>query len=616
MDKLFVDPMSYGRNMSIPDLVALLKKASEKYYNTGKELIPDKIFDLLLDILKDRSPDNKFLKTVGTPVKSTEKVKLPYYMGSMDKLKESTKIAKWFDKHQSPYVTSYKMDGISCLLICSHSTQKIYTRGDGTNGQNISLLLPHLQMPFITDELVVRGELIIKIENYKLFSTQYDNPRALVAGVVNSKEINKKLLAYIDFIAYEIIEPVLKPSEQFSILEEYGFVVAPWKIYSELDFYRLEKLMKKAKKYDYEVDGIIVTEDIIHKRNTKDNPSYSFAFKMMGDTAQTVVQEVEWNVSKDGRLIPRIRIEPIKLGGVIITYTSGFNARYIKDNKIGKGAEVLMVRSGDVIPFILEIISPAKADMPPKDSYEWQDDVHIKTTDEYNDDVQIKLLTKFVKTVGMEHIGEGVITKLFNNGINTVPALLSVTIDELLDVECIQARMAQKIYDSINSKLTMPLSVLMDASNQFGNGFGERKLKKIIDEIPKIKDMIISKKIDSNLSDKIIALDGFNELTSGYFIERLPNFIKFFHEVKQYITLETVKSRKTTGKFAGKSIVFSGFRNKEWQKIIEDNGGTVKSTVSANTDILVYSDTTSAKYIKAQELGINMMSEKEFSELI
>ena len=112
--------------------------------------------------------------------------------------------------------------------------------------------------------------------------------------------------------------------------------------------------------YNYEMDGVIVTHNKLYKRTNK-NPEYAFAFKMVlsDQTAETFVVDVIWSPSKDGYLKPRIRVDPVQVGGVTIEYTTGFNGAFIRDNKIGIGAKVKLIRSGDVIPYIEEVIDPA-----------------------------------------------------------------------------------------------------------------------------------------------------------------------------------------------------------------------------------------------------------------
>ena len=135
-----------------------------------------------------------------------------------------------------------------------------------------------------------------------------------------------------------------------------------------------ELLIEWRDLYDYEIDGVICSNDESYPRKSG-NPEHAFAFKMvLGDqVAEAKVVDVIWTPSKDGYLKPRVQIEPITLGGVKIEFATGFNAKFIEDNRIGVGAIVRLVRSGDVIPHILAVVVPASQAQMPNVSYEWND---------------------------------------------------------------------------------------------------------------------------------------------------------------------------------------------------------------------------------------------------
>ncbi len=150
-------------------------------------------------------------------------------MGSMDKIKtESKLIANWTKLYKGPYVISDKLDGISCLLTLSDGNISLYTRGDGSYGQNITHLLDLVNIntdglyEIDADEIAIRGELIMSKSNFKKFEKEMSNARNMVAGIVNSKKesVNKKYATNVDFIAYEIIEPKYKPSDQMKVLKK------------------------------------------------------------------------------------------------------------------------------------------------------------------------------------------------------------------------------------------------------------------------------------------------------------------------------------------------------------------------------------------------------------
>ena len=177
----------------------------------------------------------------------------------------------------------------------------------------------------------------------------------------------------MDFVAYEVIRPRLKPSEQMAFLEEHQFKTIKYKVHKDITNEELSKILVDWRNnYKYQNDGLIVADDKIYLR-WKKNPKHAFAFKMVlsDQKAEAKVLEVIWTPSKDGFLKPKVRIEPIDIGGVTIEYATAFNAAFVEKNKIGMGALIEMVRSGDVIPHILKVITPARQAQMPAGNYKW-----------------------------------------------------------------------------------------------------------------------------------------------------------------------------------------------------------------------------------------------------
>lgn len=412
--------------LSIQDLESVIKIASDAYYNTDTPLISDSLYDVLVERLTELKPDAQILKNIGAPV-SNNKTILPYWMGSMNKIKADKKIiTTWTKKYTGPYVLSDKLDGISCLLTINNDNEiTLYTRGNGSEGRDITHLLSYINLDtakilqLIQDykgNIAVRGELIVSKKNFKKYQNIFANARSMAAGIVNSKpeSVKKDQAKKIDFIAYEIIEPEMKSSQQFKQLEKWGFYVAYNKIYKSINDTLLDDIFISRRNIsEYEIDGIIVTDDKIYKRNITGNPAYSFAFKGLTDTAFTKVIEVLWKPSKDGILIPRVHFVPVKLSQASLEYTTGFNGKYIIDNSIGVGAVIEIIRSGDVIPYIKSIKTPAKKTaLPTQYDYKW-DESHVNFVLKdisKNKTVIINRLTRFVKQIGVESLSEGIIT--------------------------------------------------------------------------------------------------------------------------------------------------------------------------------------------------------------
>ncbi|XWV24817.1 NAD-dependent DNA ligase [Tupanvirus deep ocean] len=615
--------------LSEQDLEKAITIAAESYYNSDVSLISDEIFDVLVEKLKQLNPKSKVFKQTGAPVKG-KKVKLPYWMGSMDKVKSDEKlIDNWIKTYKGPYLVSDKLDGISCLLTMNDGDITLYTRGDGTFGQNITHLLNLVNMSVddlydLPDkEIVIRGELIMTKDNFEKYADVMSNARNMVAGIVNSKKesVNKDYAADVDFVSYEVIVPNMKPLEQMKLLKKWGLNVVYYDIYNDISLSILDGILQKRKKKSvYEIDGIIVTDDNKHTRNLSGNPPYSFAYKGMTQTANVKVIEVLWRPSKDGFLVPRIHFEKVRLSQADLEYTTGFNAKFIVDNKIGPGAIITVVRSGDVIPYVMGVVKPAKKPALPEDyDFEWDDNnVNIILTNAADDEtVIIQRLTKFVRDIGVENLSEGIVARLVRAGYDTIPKIMSLTIDDFLDLEGFKETLATKLYNNLRDALeNMDLLTLMAASNIFGRGFGERKLKKILDNYPDIINKY-SKKTHTYWRNKLLDLEGFDTITVDSFLSALPTFQEFYDVVSEIVEVQPyINKVKKSGSFKGETVVFTGFRNKDWQKFIEAEGGKVSGSVSKNTTLLVYNDgeESSSKYLTAKKLGIKTISKSDFAK--
>lgn len=616
----------------------LLEYLDNKYYNTNKILISDQLYDYIKEYYeKNIIKSNK--KSIGASV-LRNKVKLPYYMGSLDKIKPSTSaFDKWINTYQGPYVLSCKLDGISGLLYKINNRVYLYTRGDGIEGQDISHLLEYLD---INDRKLIngdaiRGELIISKKNFIKISDVMSNARNAVTGIINSKIPNKEYLKLIDFVPYWTVYPELKSSDQLKYIESKNFIVkcVDYKIKKDITVDILsEYLLKYRKDYIYEIDGIVVIDDSkIYPLIQNQNPEYGFAFKQIltDQIAESIVIDVIWEISKDKYIKPKIKINTVELLGSMITYATAFNAKYIEDNKIGPGAIVKIIKSGDVIPHILEIIKPADTNFGkfPDIKYIWNetkiDIIAIDLNKDNLDKLMTKKLTYFFSSMNIDFMGEGTVNKFVINGYDDIWKILSANKVQLYNIDGLGKKSIDKIYESINQKTSnCNLYDIMSASQIFGRGFGSKKFKLIIDIYPNILE--IYKQTDKNhIIGLINNINGFDIKTSTKFVTHIDEFIEYlekFLNIKPNLLIKknTIKNiiDDKLSKYKNKTIVFTGFRDKDIEKKLEEVGAIIKNTVSSNTDILVTSDISSdsSKLVKARQLNITILLKEDFYKLI
>ena len=622
------DPITFITTYDSKLIFDIITYATDKYFN-NQPVISDVIYDFLYDMMKDFYPNEPALQKIGAKIKKI-KVKLPYFMGSMDKIKPTDQnvLNKWLKTYKGDYVYSDKLDGVSGLLI-KQETLKLFTRGDGIEGTDISHLIPYidtLKNIKLSESIAVRGELIMSKANFIKYEDKMANARNMVSGIVNSKKIDPKIVSDIDFVVYELINPWNKiQSEQWKILTELDFKVVPNGKIIDIEFNKLSEILIKRKELsEYEIDGIIVSNNILSDRSIEGNPDYAFAFKdtNLSDKAEVEVLDIEWNISKDKYIKPILKIVPTKLSGVVISNITAYNAKYIVDNKLGPGSIIEIIRSGDVIPKVQKIIKSTKAKLPDID-FEWTSTgVDIIAT-EGGIEQQIKELTFFFKKLNIANIDESTVKKMLDVEINSIEEILKINKEKLHEIEGFKDKMVDKIYNNIRERLeTLTMLDIMVASNTFGHGIGERKLKKIIEEYPDIIKLY-SDNTKEEIINKIIKIEGFEMKTAEYFTKGLDNFINLFNKLepkmRKQLRISQIKDEEIGDKFRDKIIVFSGFRNKEWEKIIEENGGKIGTSISSNTSILITTkqekdEANNSKVIKANKLKITILTKEEFEQ--
>ena len=645
--------------MTETELNQLIKEANNAYYcgedkdkDKDKDINPiltDNLYDILVEYTSEKYPKNTIAKEGHTKCDITvekNKVELPYGLWSMDKIKpDGNLVSKWTKKYTGPYVVSCKLDGISALYVSGAEVgdAKLYTRGNGIYGQDITHLIPYLirgdslLLPVTLDDtnlvypqnMAIRGEIIIKKAVFeKKYADKFANPRNFVAGIVNKKTINADILGDLDFVPYEVIKPELKPSDQM------GFLLAEWvsqpvkyTVLSEISNEILSNLLLMwREKYDYEIDGVIVVDDKIYLRPEK-NPEYAFAFKMVisDQVVEAKVIDVIWTPSKDGYLKPRVRIEPVVLGGAKIEYATGFNAKFIKDNKIGIGALISIMRSGDVIPHIISVIVPAETVMMPSEgSYKWNDTGVDIILDSAEEDIVVreKNITGFFKGIGVDGLGAGNIKRIIEAGYDTIPKIIAMNNADFLKVEGFKDKLATKILNGIKEKVDgASLVELMAASNIFGRGFGERRFAAILKVYP---DILISDIADKEKIEMVVKIDGLAGKTAEKFVEKIPKFVTFMNNCGLKDILYSSYPVKTSDAtelgglgglpLQGKKIVMTGFRDKELMEKIKANGGDIGDSVTKNTFVVLVKnkDEDTGKADQARKLGIPLMIPEEF----
>lgn len=366
------------------DLFEVLIEADNAYHNTESAILGDMQYDALRRYLEIEDPSNTYFLGIGSEVRGG-KVKLPYTMGSLTQAYEND-TQKWISQYNladNSIVITEKLDGISCLLIYGQDCklQIAYSRGDGIEGADITRHISKIKSvpKQVEFPCAVRAEIIFSKKNWDIVKTKitrsggafYKNARNATAGLMNASQSDPIAYDHLSVVAYEIVSNHACESKNRVIdkLEDFGFITPKshtWEGHECTDDRLTALLNKMREESEYEIDGIVLEVNKMALREkinpTRDtlNPEYARKFKIADASNMAIakVVEVQWNISKNGYLKPRVKIEPVELVGVTVQHATGFNAKFIFENKIGPGAKVRITRAGDVIPFLIGVVEP------------------------------------------------------------------------------------------------------------------------------------------------------------------------------------------------------------------------------------------------------------------
>ena len=623
--------VSYLDSLNKHDLEAIIKLANKEFHsyleNKTNVTMTDGEYDIVREYLESKYPNSDILNETGAEF-DKNKVDLPVNMPSMNKIKPTTDaVSEWKKKYKGQYVLSCKLDGVSGLYYSMNGERKLYTRGNGSVGQDVSHLIRYINgIPDKTD-VIVRGEFIISKDKFETkYKSDYSNARNLVAGIVNKKKGDLKSKD-VDFISYELIQPNVKPSEQMSLMNDFGCMVVKNSTTSKLDNESLsETLIDYRNNYDYIIDGVIVSDDNLYERKNK-NPEHGFAFKMVlsDQIAEAIVLDVIWTASKSGYLKPRVRITPVNIGGANIEYATGFNGKFIEENKIGIGATIQIIRSGDVIPHIKSVTIPADKPKMPDVAYTWTDthvDIILANKD---DDVSVlsKNMTAFFTSLDIDNLSEGNVNRLITAGYNSVPKVLHMKLDDFKNVDGFKDKLSNKIYDSIHDKVDKATLVqIAAASNKLGRGIGERKIKPVLDKYP---DFFTRTETSEEKKQLLLSVNGIGKENAESIVSNTPDFLEFLQQCELIHKLQD-KPKKSENILTdeimshplyNKKIVMTKVRDKEIIEYLKKYNASLVDSVKLDTFVLIVKSKSdkSNKTTKAEELKIQIMTPDEFKDI-
>ena len=656
----------------IIDKIDALKKdineANFKYYVLESSDISDSQYDSMLkelinfekenpDLITSDSPTQRVgappSKTFGEVVHKNQMLSLSNVFSRQELINWKERCEKYISREIKGFVVEEKIDGLAISLTYNDGILNIgATRGNGNSGENITNNLKTIKsIPLkildknIPKSFEIRGEVFFPKNKFQEFNKEregmglqeYSNTRNAASGALRQLDSSETAKRPLDAFFYSVGNPddfdVSTHDELLKKINNWGFKINNNTILVE-NFSDLESIIEdkiaSRDNMNYSIDGLVLKvnniKDQIDLGATAKDPRWATAYKLPSIKKITVVNDIKISLGRTGVATPYAELEEVDLDGVKIKSASLHNIDYIDSKDIRIGDEVVIERAGDVIPQIIEVSKNNKRtedskkfrmpeDCPVCNSklFKDLDDPFTKCLDSECDDQIKRALEHFSSKncVEIEGLGEGIINILFENKlVSSITDLYNLTYKELINLEGFQDKSANNLLDSISiSKKVTPEKLL--------HGLGIPHVGSEISELLLLNFRNINKIFDSS-EDDILEIDGIGPKI----YESLKDWIQ---KEKNKILLENLEnigfefnSQNTLieGKLNSLNICVTGeledFSRQSIKQLIKDNGGKFQSGVSSKTDILVSGVNSGSKLKKAQELGVEILTEKEF----
>lgn len=622
------------------ELEQYIKKCIEFYYK-GEPIINDYEYDKLIEQLEEVYPESNMLEKMEIQSDwNFPKETLPYKLYSIKKIKTLKDIQNWrvfisnllgFKDLDFEVCITGKFDGQKILGLQVRNSYNFYTRGeDGIEAFNVSSRIKKckLQSPFYSQE----GELICSRENFqKYFKEKYSSPRNLVPSVFSNENPIENLDKF-DWICYSIYNSDLDKSEQIRICNQSNTYPVSYHIckISELTEDLLNSLFEKYSK-DYILDGLVVDIEKAEYRNKLGATSKYLdccrAYKsdsLNKDIKKSKIENITYQVSRYGKIAPVANITPVIINDGEVTNISLYNAKYILDNEIFVGQDILVERRGAINPKIYDTLTKnkEKVNLPKYCPYcgsnlVW-DDNHVDLFCENKNCKEIitQRIYFFLKTIGIKDFGlKSIRNIVYNTNLNTIEDFLNK--DKFnFKIEGIGIKTIEQYFEKIDTlkEKGIKLEVLQEASGCF-EGISKDTFKILNSVNIDLEYYYKDSYYDTRLQD-LKNLDGIGDKTAEAYMYGIPLFFDFLEKIKEYINIEQKQQDNKKISLSSYRVVFTGFRDETLKNYLEDNGGKVLSSMSSNCTHLIQKDknSVSSKTEKAKSLGIEILSLEEFKK--
>ena len=605
-------------NKTIEHIVARLRDASHAYYETGTPLMTDDEYDDLLEQLRSLAPNHPYFAAVGAPV-TDGAVRLPMPMPSLRKVKPDS-VGSWGSSYPGPWIASDKLDGISALWV--PALRALYLRGDGLVGQDVSAIVPYIQglvgLGSANGSLMVRGELITP----KGVITD-TLARSWVNGQLHQKTPDPADLAKIQFVAYSVYaDKPMSRAQQMEWLKREKFIPVPHALIKTVDELG-PRLIQQRENGPYEIDGLVLGQaaaipEGLDAKAALPRDAVAFKMPLADQKARASVVAVHWASSMGNLWIPRIEIQPVTIGTASITYATGHNAKFIKDNAIGPGAVIILRRSGDVIPTVEAVVSgaPGGAALPQQGMWTWDErGTHaVDTRGVVTTEKHALFLVDSLNVFDIDGVSTKNAAKLVEGGFKDLTALWGATEESLVGV--VGTALGAKLFQQLHNKLPVASPEQWIAAYQgWPRGFGKSRIAALLECGPVESWSALKtppKGIGCETFDSIIGcVDGWVAWRGGF---KWTSVSAKRVKPTSIVQVEAAKPIQKKGAF-----VMTGFRDKELEARLNAAGWVTHDNVKSDTSVLIVADESkmgSSKVAAAEKKGVRIILRKDVDQLL
>jgi DNA ligase (NAD+) len=648
------------------ELVELLNKYAYHYYVLDTPVVSDKEYDALYDELQRLEeaagtflPDSPIHKVGGEPIKAFKRHKHLARLYSLDKCRTKDELSEWekrllkLIKSAPEYTLEYKLDGLSIVLTYDGGRLlTAATRGDGIFGEDVTEQVKQVRSVrreiAFKGKVEIQGEGIMRLSAFNTYNKKaaevlkanpsakveiLKNPRNGVAGAIRNLDPIVTRSRNLDIVFYNVnyIEgkTLNTQAEIMAFLEENGFVTNRYKLISGIEnvWAEIEKADRRGE--DYLIDGMVVKVNGMADREelgfTDKFPRWAIAFKFEAEENSTIVNDVVWQVGRTGKLTPLALLEPMELSGVTVKRATLNNIGDIRRKGVRRGARVFVRRSNDVIPEIMGVAEAHATDAeinapdvcPACGEGTREIGAHIFCVNAAHCPPQITGRLEHYCAKDCMDIGgvsTSTIAQLYGKlGVCTAADLYKLTPMELTVLEGFKDKKIYNFTDALEKSKHCGLAAFIHAL-----GIENVGKKTASDLAAHFKSFAALQNADKEALLNIREIGGvIAESISDYFA--VPQNLEIIEALFKAGVEPHFEGGASDGALSGLKFVITGTLSKPrgvMEKAITGAGGYVASAVSKETDYLLAGQDAGSKLDKAQKLGIKVIGEQEFTDLL